>query len=544
MRRRRKTRETLSVSLFPFLAVLICTLGVLIVLLVLAVKAADVNAAEAHSQELEDQKAEVRELVFQYETRMIQIDGLKQVRPEAVERLHAARNHRGHLEDEIRNLKQKARRLAEELAYLEEPPTQDTDQLQLTQQTDELNAEIQVARQNLQQKRLQANTTGSSTYSIVPHSGSGGTQRRPIFIECTKDALVLQPLGIRIAKSEFVPPLESGNMLDSALLAIREYWENYNLTGDEGRPYPLLVVRPEGAETYALARRAMKSWDDEFGYELVESFKELDFGVKDEQLRGKVEQAITDARNRQSIQLARRNRIAASYAQAGTQAGASRRPGLSASGRMGGFVSTNDHNMSAHRLVDQSADQSGTENTSVRGYFDELKTPQQNSKETAGNRQSRQGADSSRSTEFGGQNSAQATGSADSQSQSPANIQSPYEQMSLAKSRGQNWALPSQTSGATGYVRPIRVVCGAHELEIHSVLGKETSVSATDGIENAVDPLINEIWRQIESWGVAGGGSYWKPELRISVLPGGELNFEKLKGLLFDSGVSLKESDQ
>ena len=151
------------------------------------------------------------------------------------------------------------------------------------------------------------------------------------------DALIIQPLGIRLAKDEFVPPLDTGNMLDAALLAIREYWQQYDLTGNEGSPYPLLVVRPSGAETYVLARRAMKSWDDEFGYELVEADKELEFGARDQQLAAKVNEAVEDARRRQRFLTARRQAGQGSFA-GRHEAGSDRYgPGLSASSPSGWF---------------------------------------------------------------------------------------------------------------------------------------------------------------------------------------------------------------
>ena len=50
MRRPRKRRTPPGVSLFPFLAVLICTLGVLIVMLVIAVKAADSSASNSTAE--------------------------------------------------------------------------------------------------------------------------------------------------------------------------------------------------------------------------------------------------------------------------------------------------------------------------------------------------------------------------------------------------------------------------------------------------------------------------------------------------------------
>ena len=60
MRRYSKHRENHSVSLFPFLAVLICTFGVLIVLLVLVVKAAD-HRAEASKKEVQDRNTAEKE---------------------------------------------------------------------------------------------------------------------------------------------------------------------------------------------------------------------------------------------------------------------------------------------------------------------------------------------------------------------------------------------------------------------------------------------------------------------------------------------------
>ncbi len=104
--------------------------------------------------------------------------------------------------------------------------------------------------------------------------------------------------------------------------------------------------------------------------------------------------------------------------------------------------------------------------------------------------------------------------------------------------------MPSQTPGATGYVRPIRVVCSSDVLEVRSAVGLEKRIAIDGNIARSVDPLVNEIWKQIESWGISGSRSYWIPELRISVLPGGELNFERLKTLLADSGIVVKESDQ
>ena len=59
MSRNRRQVNQFAVSLFPFLAVLICTMGVLIIMLVLAVKSAEVNAQQVrddYEQEVDQQR--------------------------------------------------------------------------------------------------------------------------------------------------------------------------------------------------------------------------------------------------------------------------------------------------------------------------------------------------------------------------------------------------------------------------------------------------------------------------------------------------------
>jgi hypothetical protein len=370
-------------------------------------------------------------------------------------------------------------------------------------------------------------------------------------VECTGDALILQPLGIRLPISEFAPPLVSGNMLDSALLAIREYWQKYDLGGTEGNPYPLLVVRPQGAQSFVLARHAMTSWDDEFGYELVESDKKLDFGTPDDQLAKQVQIAVDDARQRQRSLIAHNSRIgnrlgdgglggfspvAHSSARSRSHPKSTERPGLVVSDSAGGFVANSGWERSAQSKTADSA--SIAQASNERSATGNSRSSFENSSPSTDPNSN--GGFESNST--GGQNSAAASGDSDSPSSSKSS--NPYQNSSLAKTRGDNWALPTQSPGATGYVRPIRVVCSGNELEIRSALGTEKTIAINENLTDSIDPLINEIWRQIESWGVSGDRSFWKPELRISVLPGGELNFQKLQGLLHDSGVDVQESNQ
>ena len=533
MRRRRKKRSQLSVSLFPFLAVLICTLGVLIVMLVMAVKSADDQANQAQSDDDAEKQSQLDLVEEALALKEIQIRGAKSVRPDALDRMRLARNNRSYLEDEIRKLKREFEGVGEQLVELERQSNvapQDVPKFSDVESNaflDDLKHKLAKAKTELEEKRESISDISPTTYVIVPHKGGGGTFRRPIYVECTKNAITLQPSGIRLSKSEFVPPLSPGNMLDAALLANREYWNRYDLAGNEGNPYPLLVVRPDGAETFVLARRAMKSWDDEFGYELVDDDKTLSFGQSDPQLESELRAAIEVARRRQRMQVATKKKLRQREAQLTSYSSTSKRPGLTASGRYGGFVTTaggqsGNGIKSGARQASELA-QSAESTRSGRQEFDTGESDRE--------RVTSSSANSTEANESGGAGG-------------DMSLRNPYTDQSLAMQRGTNWALPSQTPGATGYLRPVRVVCGPSSIELTTANGKKKKLAIDRSAAEVIDPLVDEIWKKIDSWGISGANSYWKPQLRITVLPGGEDRFDELKGLLYQSGLLVEKFQQ
>ncbi|MDB4380224.1 hypothetical protein N9Z70_02430 [Mariniblastus sp.] len=541
MRRRKKNRTQLSVSLFPFLAVLICTLGVLIVMLVMAVKSADVQSAKKQAEDNSEKLAQIAELNDAVSLDQIRINGMSAVRPDALEKLQQSRSHRSYLEAEVRKTNRELEQVVKQWNSLqsEAEPVFSAEKFSESdgnQVLAELEKAILQVRAGIDAKRQSNAVIKPTTYVIEPYKGSGGTFRRPIFIECFKDEIVLQPSGIRLRKDEFVLPLQPGNMLDSALLANREYWQRYDLVGKEGSPYPLVIVRPDGAETFVLVRRAMQSWDDEFGYELVDGSKALSFGKKDPQLIEEVELAIEEARGRQQSRIAV---IESQRARDAMFSSERSRPGLRVSGGQGGFVSTarglGDRldESDARGSVSQSSSGSSTDFvSSINSKRGDLETQRTNSK-----------SESNSSTGFSGARSKASAGGAGGAGGEVAG-QSGQSELSVANQRGSNWALPAKTLGATGYVRPIRLFCGADYLELKSggVLGGR--ISTARGTAGAIDPLVEQIWGQIKSWGVAGKNGYWKPQLRVTVLPGGERRFSELNGLLYNSGLLIEESRQ
>ena len=470
---------------------------------------------------------------------------------------------------------------------------------------EDLKAEIAAAKQALADRKKKSEEQGPSRFSLVPFRGSGGTFRRPIYLECLENQIRLQPLGITLTKQDFALPIRAGNPLDVALLTIQEHWQELDVAGDQGSPYPLLVVRPGGAETFVLARRAMKSWADEFGYELVDAEKDLDFGTTDTVLASKVTKVIKQSIERQ-LQLARQNyarqrhlaQFASNRASPGFSVGkrgaglipnqssagrgrvvspagfdsnraTSGSGGGSATARQTNFLSgggpnsqggstgaTGEYAGSRSGSNQNSQFQSGSARSGGQGSsqnFSASNSNYSNSGSSSGtgssngqpnNGQSNGGTGASNQFasqgNSAGQNSSQsgAQGGNSQQLGSPASSTS--SSPNLANRRGSGWALPSRNQGGTGYLRPITVVCSANHLQIKTAEGTNRTIDFESGSVAAVDVMVEEIWKRIASWGIAGQGSFWKPQLRIQVAPGGEARFAALQHMLQNSGLVIE----
>lgn len=530
--RRRSTQNAYSVSLFPFLAVLICTMGILVALLVVAVREAD-RSAKADVAEVRDQKQkEIQQVQDLIEDNEFRIEGLEGFRPDVVQRLQEAREKRAHLQNHLKELDDEALELARQLQQIEKRPDDVTRTFaQLEAEQALLKEQILAGQEHLgglEQQRPNEKTV----YSIVPTDAAGVTRRRPIYIECVQDRVILQPHGIEFSPSDFVQPIQIGNPLDAAMIAVREYWNKHQLSGTEGDAYPLLVVRPSGAKSYVMARYAIQSWDDEFGYELVVEDLELDFGRRDTQLEAEIKNAIDQAKLRQQRQRAMAMTAGNSrYGRGGSTGGTgSQFTGLTVDRAKGGFTyqgpdrngSSEESRTSGDRDGQRSSGQQAYERTASNG------NKQDRSRVTRpGDTQASESANQTVSGSFGLQG-----GSAVGNSLDP-----------IARTKGQDWALPSRTQGGTIYRRPISIVCSPNHITIASdanLQQRPRRIDMSHETRKALDPLIDEVWKKIDSWGIAGAGGYWRPELRIHVEPGAERRAQDLSVLLQDSGLDLK----
>jgi hypothetical protein len=298
----RRKRETLSPSLFPFLAVLVCTLGTLILMLALVASNANASARQRMESATKKVKESGRngEITRAKAATMLaeaefQVAEFVRQRDQQTADLERRRSELAHLDDHIN-------RLAEELDLLNREaeramgPSSDSVVIDPTQ-IEKLKAEIQQEQQQLEQS-LQKKKGQPPRVVIVPHRGRNGSQRRPIYLECVPNGVVIQPEGVRVSLRQLVDSEPGANPLGDALQSARLHW--MKIHGDPDPPYPLLVVRPNGINTYMLARIALNDWDDQFGYELVPSEVELAFPNSDPTLQQKLTDAIKQASDNQS----------------------------------------------------------------------------------------------------------------------------------------------------------------------------------------------------------------------------------------------------
>lgn len=288
---KRKRGFEASVSLFPFLDVLICTMGALILALVVTVldaaSAARRAAAAPSAGASQEQQAD-------FALRIEQLDGQRKANLQDLETERAALSH---IEGHLRLLHAQldgARAEAENLAKASSNSL--SDRKLLERRLAELAEEIRRLEALLAAQKRDA-ASAPPAYAIVPYVGPNGTRRRPIYIECRGDRVVIQPEGVELRAEDFEGPLGPGNPLAAAVRAASESRGD----GDPGSPYPFLLVRPDGVEAYAAARAALRSWGSDFGYELIDQQWDIALPPRNAAMAERIETELAGARERQKL---------------------------------------------------------------------------------------------------------------------------------------------------------------------------------------------------------------------------------------------------
>ena len=552
IRKHRNRDETVvRVSLLPFLAVLICTMGTLILLLVVIAREARVQAKEAASSDDAAQKAEValkqEDLQADVEMGQWRIEQLQASRKATEKDLAEARMKLGHVEDDYRRLQGELARAKQTLEDLDRQQSNDGQQRGAIQaEVERLETAVADAERRLDEARRAA-AERKRSYAVIPYRGPHQTRRRPIYIECRADAVVLQPEGVVLGADDFAEPLGPGNPLAAALRAIREYLVMHGGFDPQrdGEPYPLLLVRPGGIHAYAVARQAMESWKSEFGYELTDEDWKIEFGPSDPGIAEAARGAVETAR-------ARRERLAAA---APSLYSKGRRQLFTVTPHPGGVVPYGDHSgrksggsprSGQSKTFDGGAGRNGAgARTGRTGAGKQAGTDGQIQR-PHGEVPRREGIVAGRPPRE--QPSSNATGTAMRPGEwvphdATAKAGQPASQVkSLAADRGENWGLPGAANDSVPLRRPLRIECHGDRLVIvpeAGVRGME-SIALGSQTEDSIDEFISAVWKQIESWGIAGRGMYWQPILNAHVAPGGEQRFTELQILLDGSGLKVR----
>ncbi|MFV2067946.1 MAG: hypothetical protein ACC645_13315 [Pirellulales bacterium] len=291
-----------AVSLFPFLAVLLCTMGALIVLLVVMARQARLQASST-----EDAAASPPVDLAQQAAIVGYIDRLQQAQQTVAAGVDRDRQVLALQETRIRQLKEELVRLQATAAKLE-ASGKSTEELRRRDEDEvaRLGRLIEDATEQLEATRRRIRQQGPKV-AIIPYTGPRGTERRPIYIECQAESVTLQPEGIVLLGSDFLGPLGPGNPLAAALRAARQYHRDRASTvgtnqssGEHADPYPLILVRPDGVSAYYRVRDAIASWGADFGYELIDADWEIAFSAADPELARIEQEAVEAARRRRA----------------------------------------------------------------------------------------------------------------------------------------------------------------------------------------------------------------------------------------------------
>lgn len=561
-----RLRPAPRVALFPFLAVLICTMGALVPLLLAMAHQARLGArAEARARAAE----RAHEFDAQREAVQWRIEQLRSARQQTEAQWERAQQYLGHLEDHARRLEEEIRQLRREQELLHQQRQRDgidLDQLraQIRQMEDEL------ARAETDTGSPRPGPNAQRSYALVPYVGPNRTQRRPIYLECTARAVIVQPEGIRLTAEDFDGPLGASNPLISVVRAAREQMVLSGVLDPDrdGEPYPLLLVRPDGVAAYHYARVALKPWGPDFGYELISAELTLAYPPPDVRLAEVMQTALAQARQVQARLIAAAPRSYGGARRTHTSpaddglADAARANG---SGQAAGGAGFGDGLpdvppgrgfggapvMASDPMV--AVAEGGTGNTGGTGErFPNEPARRSASSGTGGvaagqrsiQEQSGRGQPGANGPTglLPGQWQEKPPGASATTAVAERSAQPSATEQHAPSARSRNrpdWALPETGPKSTGIVRPIRVELHADRMIVGA--GSDAKTIALPARTAAVtDELVAALWSQMESWGIAGKSAHWRPVLAVEVAPGADGRYADLARMLEGSGVAVE----
>ena len=159
-------------------------------------------------------------------------------------------------------------------------------------QSDLTDAELRLSKAAERQK------TAKSKFAFLPFDGRTGTTKRPVLIECTQDYIRFLPEDVRLSPADLNGFTSGFNPLLIASRELIHYWKAYErvheptnapakdidafetdlaaLNDKEREPYVLLLVRPNGAVAFHIAKGFLSQLKVPHGYELITDDMEID----------------------------------------------------------------------------------------------------------------------------------------------------------------------------------------------------------------------------------------------------------------------------
>lgn len=541
-----RSRQKNTVTLMPFLAVLLCTMGALIMLLIVVAK--DVQDAAVSQVTIPDSLAAE---TAQLQQSLDEIDWLaeeyRKSHSTLQEEVAARRARLAFLEDQTRRRLDEAAILLRTQNELKRGRTTNLENAQAAQRSLDLKQkEVAAAMRELQNLR---SASAKRSYSITPAMNKNGTRRRPMFIECRDNSVILQPEGIVLTEADFITAGRPDAPLDVALRSQQQYFAE---CGANDAPYPLVVVRPSGASLFPAVRASLGSWVSDFGYELVDEDWKIQYPQANPEIKSRVESQIVGARQRVMMYVSQQR-----DEMQNRQTGGTYRVGR------GGVVERVDaspkiasrESYFAGEKSSSSATSSATQTQNTGETFSRASNAA-NSAESEENYSADQSENQSENTaennsrEHGfGLGKTQKTSTPQefpdlaphqlySDSQIGENARNAYN----AQQAKENWGLRDAESTARGVTRSVRVICGSDFIELpqQSGLLRPHRIDTTINAPAATQEFVVQLWEFMESWGIAGANMYWKPVLKVTVAPGAESAFEQFQKQLDRSGFVIE----
>lgn len=622
MSRRHRT-NTAGVSLFPFLDVLVCTMGSLILLLLVATSRIRAAAVDKAKQAAIQERLKAAEIATpmpapivlttepkpeddptpEWKTRVEQLteerDALRNQLAQSKGRLAAAQSA-------MMRTKVKAASTEDRLKEIHaQQEAAAAERQRLQAEIDSLQSDLTDAEQRLT-KAIERQQTAKSKFAFLPFDGRTGTTKRPILIECTQDCIRFLPEDVRLTPAELNGFTTGFNPLLIASRELVHYWKAYErvhasdadptkdadsfetdlaaFSDQEREPYVLLLVRPNGAVAFHIAKGFLAQLKVPHGYELITDDMEIDSSNPDPEAKQICQAAVTQvlaerdkvlqalARNREQqreqLQLDPTAQTFVPKETGDSPTGFDRRkpssPGAGATVSSAGTTNSSSNRQAnggspTVRNIEQpgspdgparSASQNSAQATARQvGRFSTGNEPPEEPLPQSSTR--RYENDDTKPFPFTGERT---KSTPSRESVSAASTTKPNHSRTGSRPTNDPRAASNSTAGSASngnlarmkrrYLMP-RSGIGLEKaitIRISSqrvMIGGEYEIPIEPGVktESLIDRVLIAMDRVQSGWPSAGEGYHWVPTIKYEVIPGGEQVHQRLNSALFDLGL-------